>query len=329
VRAVLASLRAGLRSLGRNTGLVAVVFASNLGLALVLAVPLAFQLEQDLRNRGASSTMMYGFDFDWWSQWSERQTGAGAALAPDLLGSGFALRNLELLLQGYVPAGLFARAERLPLDASILGLGLLYLLAQAFLAGGILSAFRRPRGGFALRGFLHASGFYFGRMARLSLVALAGAGLVFALNVPLARLVDGLAREAVSGRTALALVLSRHAALLVTLLLVHMVVSHARVLVVREERLSVLLAALSSLVFCVRRFAAAFGQYLCVGLAALALVWIFGRLDASLSVVGYRSQLAALALMQGFVAARIALRLWLAASQLELQRAGAGTAEGR
>lgn len=328
--AMLASLRSGLRSLGLNWGLVVLVLVSNLAFALVVAAPLALRLEGDLRHRGASSSMMYGFDYDWWSAWSEKQQGPEASLAPDLLGTGFALKNLELLLTGWLPAGLFARGSgAAPVDPLVLGLGLAYLALQAFLTGGILAVFRRPHGGWTLRGLVHGCGFYFGRMARLSLVALAAAGAVFALNAPLARLVDGLAREAVSGRTALGLVLARHAALLVALLLVHMVVSHARVLVVREERLSVLLAALSSLAFCGRRFAAAFGQYLCVGTAALALLLLFGRLDASLSVVGYRSQLLALALMQAFVAARIALRLWLLASQLELQRGGAGPAEGR
>ena len=46
---------------------------------------------------------MYGFDYDWWAQWSERQEGPPSALSPDILGTGFAFRNLELLLKG-VPA---------------------------------------------------------------------------------------------------------------------------------------------------------------------------------------------------------------------------------
>ena len=56
-----------------------------------------------------------------------------------------------------------------------------------------------------------------------------------------------------------------------------------------------------------------------VGAAGAALLVLFGALDARLAVVGWRSQLVALALFQAFVAARIALRLGLLASQLELQ----------
>jgi hypothetical protein len=318
---MLTSLRDGCRSLGLNWGLVVLVLVTNLAFALVLAVPLAFQLEAELQNRGAASAMMYGFDYDWWSHWSERQQGPEKALAPDLLGTGFALKNLELLLQGWLPAGLFARGSaRLPIDASVLGLGLAYLVLQAFLTGGIVGVFRRPRGGWTVRGLVHGCGFYFGRMARLSLLGLAALWAVFALNAPFARFVDGLAREAVSERTALVLTLGRHALLLVVLLLVHMVVSHARVLVVREERLSAVLAVLSSLGFCARRFLPAFGQYLCLVGAAAALLALFAVLDSWLTVIGYRTQLVAIVLFQAFVAARIALRLALLASQLELQR---------
>lgn len=312
------ALRAGFRSVARNRGLVVLVLLANLALALVLAVPLSMQLEGDLANRGASSGMMYGFDYDWWAEWSERQAGPSSALSPDLLGTGFAFRNLELLVQGALPGSLFARGGRV-LDPTILGVGAVYLLLQVFLTGGLLGVFRSPRGGWTARGLVHGSGFYFGRILRVSLLALAAAGLVFALNAPFARRVDDLAREAVSGRTALALVLGRHALLLLALVFVHMVSSHAKVLVVREERLSAVLAFLSSLGFCARNLVAALGQYLVVGAAGVALLVLFGALDARLGVVGWRSQLVALALFQAFVAARIALRLGLLASQLELQ----------
>jgi hypothetical protein len=297
------------------------VLVTNLAFALLIAVPLAFQLEAELANRGASSAMMYGFDYDWWSQWSERQRGPESALGPDLLGTGFLLKNLELLLKGWLPAGLFARgSDRAPVDPLILGLGLGYLVLQAFLTGGIVSVFRRPRGGWTVRGLGHGCGFYFGRMLRLSLLALGVAGVVFALNAPFARWLDGLAREAVSGRTALVLTLGRHALLLGALLLVHMVFSHARVLIVREERLSAVLAVLSSLGLCGRRLLAAFGQYLAVAASGAVLIAVFAIADSWLTVIGYRSQLLALVLFEAFVAARIALRLWLVASQLELQR---------
>lgn len=318
---MLSALAAGFRALGRSWGLVALVLLANLGLALVLAGPLSLRLEADLANRGASGGMMYGFDYDWWAEWSERQQGPPSALAPDILGTGFAYRNLGLLLGGRLPAGLFARGGGASPDPTILGLGALYLLLQVFLTGGILGVFRAPRGGWTVRGLVHGSGFYFGRILRVSLLALAAAGVAFAANAAFARWVDGLAREAVSERTAMALTLGRHALLLLALVLVHMVSSYAKVLVACEERLSAALAFLSSLGFCARHFLAALGQYAAVLALGAALLLLFGALDGRLVVVGWRSQVAALLLFQLFVAARVALRLGLLASQVELWRA--------
>jgi hypothetical protein len=155
----------------------------------------------------------------------------------------------------------------------------------------------------------------------VSLLALAATGALFTLNAPFARWVDGLAREAVSERTAIAFTLGRHAVLLLALVLVQMVSSHAKVLVVREERLSAVLAFLSSLGFCARNFLSALGQYFVVGVLGIGLVALFGVLDGRLTVVGWRSQLVALVLFEAVVAARIALRLGLLASQVELQQA--------
>jgi hypothetical protein len=314
---VVRSLGAGFRSLSRNWGLVALVLAANAALALVLAVPLSVQLESDLAGSGASSTMMYGFDYDWWAEWSEAQGGPSSALTPGLLGAGFALRNLDLLLRGGLPAGLFARS-RSGVHPTILGLGALYLLLQVFLAGGVLGVFRAPRGRWTVRGLVHGAGFYFGRLLRVSLVALAAAGALFAANALAGRHVDRLAAEAVSGTTPVVVALGRHALLLLGLLLVHMVSSYAKVLVVCEERRSAGLAVLSSLGFCARNLLPALGQYAVVLAAALALLAGFAALDGSFAVAGWRTQLVAVLLFELFVGARVALRLGLLASQVEL-----------
>jgi hypothetical protein len=333
---VLKALRDGFGGVGRNWGLVLLVFGVNLGLALVLAAPLAFQLERDLAHNGASSSMMYGFDYDWWSRWSEDQEGFARSFRPDILGAGFAFRNVDLLLRGHLPARLFpvgdddeslresARPGPPGLDPLILGLGMLYLLAQTFLTGGLLGVFRAPREGWTFRGLVHGSGFYFGRLLRVSLFALGLVGIVFVVNAPFAHWVDEMAREAISEQTAITLTFGRHALLLLALIVVHMVASFARVIVVREERRSAVLALVSSLGFCVRNLLAVVGQYAVIVVLALLLLAVWSALDARQVVLGWRSQLVALALFQGLLLGRIALRLGLLASQLELHRTRGG-----
>lgn len=323
---MLYALREGFSRLGRNFGLVFVVLASNLALAALLAVPLAGRLEDDLESRGAASLNLYGFDTSWHDAWKHDQSGFARDFGPEIFGAGFAFRNLELLLQGQLPAGLFAGTEEGPkatVDAVILGLGLLYLLLQTFLAGGLIAVFRAERAAFTLRALLHGSGFYFGRLVRVALVALALAWLCFRLNAPFARFADLMAREAVSETTALAWGLGRHLLLLLVLLTLSLVSGYAKVIVVTEERSSALLAWVSALGFCLRRAPAVFGHALAVLLLGLLALVLWSRLDASSATTGYWTQLPAFVLMQGLLATRITLRLGLLAGQTALWRRGA------
>ena len=305
------------------------VFAVNLGLALVLAVPLASELEREFAHRGTSASMMYSFDYDWWSRWSEDQTGYTRSFAPDVFGTGFAFKNLGLLLAGGNQWPGQGGSTPLPpeppvLDPLIIAVAGLYLLTQIFLTGGLLGVFRAPQGGWTFRGLIHGSGFYFGRLLRVSLLAVGLVGIVFVVNAPFARWMDGLAREAVSEQTALAIGLGRHALLLAALTLVHMAASFARVIIVREERRSATLAFVSSLGFCARNLAATLGQYVVVLLFALLLLAAWAAADARLLVIGWKSQLLAFAGFQALLVVRITLRLGLLAAQLELHRARGG-----
>jgi hypothetical protein len=321
------AFREGFRRLGRSYGLVFVVLATNLGLAAILAVPLQARLTQDLKNREAGGNNLYGFDAAWWGAWSHRQSGFARDLGPEIFGAGFAFRNLELLLQGRLPLGLFRRPDGddapsggTRIDPLILGLGATYLLLQTFLAGGLLGVFRARSGAWTMRGLLHGAGFYFGRLFRVTVIGLLVAWVIFRLNAPFARWADHMARESVSETTALAWAFGRHLLLLLALLLAHVVSSYAKAIVVVEERASALLAWVSAVGFCLRRAPAVLGHYFAVALLTLFALWLWTRLDALFVTTGYKTQLLALLLMQSFVVARIALRLGLLAGQTALYR---------
>ena len=325
------ALSEGLARVRRSPGLVFLVLATNVFLAALLALPLHDRLSADLENREAAGSNLYGFDTAWFGVWHDGQAGAARDFGPEILGAGFAFRNLDLLLKGNLPAGLFASSgegenEAAPaasVDATVLGLGVVYLSLQTFLAGGLIGVFRAPQGGWSLRGLLHGSGFYFGRLLRVSLLALALAWLVFQLNAPFARWADHQAREAVSETTALAWSFGRHALLLLALLMVHVLSSYAKVIVVVEERSSALLAWVSSLGFCLRHAPRVLGHYFAVVFLGMAALWLFVAVDGLVPTTGYKTQVIALLLMQGFVLLRIALRLGLLAGQTALYRRSA------
>lgn len=322
---MLTALREGLFAVARNWGLAVLVLAVNVLMAAALAAPLAVQMEAELKNREAASTMMYGFDFGWWSEWHDRQRGFASTFSPEIFGAGFAFRNVELLLNGNLPGALFVRkhedGDAPPrLDPLLLALGLLYALVQVFLTGGVLGVLRAPQGGWTVRGLLHGSGFYFGRLLRLALVSLAVLWVLWRLYWPLADWADTRAREAVSESPAMVWTLGRHALLLLAILFVNMVTGYAKAMVVLEERASAILAWLSALSFCVRNIARTAGHYALMALAAVALLVLWQLADRAWTTTGYKTQLVTLALFEALVFGRIFLRLALLGGQLALYR---------
>ena len=321
---MLYALVEGWRLLRRSFGLAVLLLFVNLGTALVLAVPLARNLRADLRQKQAAQSMMYGFDYSWWSEWSDRQSGWTSSFGPEIFGVGFAFRNVDLLLKGALPANILARhptPEGAPLiDPVLLGLALVYVLVQTFLAGGILSTLRGAQGTWTVRGLLHGAGFYFGRFFRVALIALFAAWIVFRLNGPFARWVDAHARESVSESSAMAWLLGRHALLLLALFFVNLVSGYAKAIVVVEERASAILAFVSALSFCLRSFTRTLGHYLAVALLGVALLGLWRLLDGAYATTGYKTQLLTFAVFQLFVIARLALRVMLMGGQLALYR---------
>lgn len=314
----------GLRAVGRRPKLVALLLVVNLLSAALLAVPLVGVLEQGLKNTDAAANMLYGFDHAWWTAWHTGRSGWTVSFRPDIFGAGFAFKNLELLLRGSLPAAQFESLEDAqndyPVDPLILGLGVAYLLVQAFLQGGALGALRGQQGTTPLRGFLHGSGFYFGRILRIAAFALALDGLVFWFNAPFAVWVEQRARESVSETTALAWLFGRYLLLLLVLLLVHTLSGYAKVIVVLEERRSALLALLSAAAFCLRNLGKAFGHVLAVVLLGVLLVAAWSVLDGAVQITGYKTQLVGLGLSQALVFGLIGLRLSLYAGQIALYR---------
>jgi hypothetical protein len=317
----LRALGDGFRALARSWGLTVALLAVNLLTAAVLAVPLAGEIERALAKSESAHRMLYGFDYAWWSRWHETRAGSATAFAPDILGAGFAYKNVELLLRGYLPLGLFASGDGPALaDPVTLGLGAVYLVVQVFLAGGVLSVLRGAQGDWTARGLLHGSGFYFGRFTRITLIALALVGLVFAVNAPFTRWVEHRARESVSENAAMAWLLGRHALLLAALAFVHLVSSYARVITVVEERASAVMAVVSSFFFCLRHLLPAAAQVVVVGTVGLLLVALWSAFESAWATTGYRTQIVALLAAEAVMLGRIGLRLGLQGSQIALYR---------
>lgn len=186
-----------------------------------------------------------------------------------------------------------------------------FWLLEVFFTGGLLAVLRAPAGGWSLGACVRSGAFYFGRLLRVGLLALATAALVFGVLASLRFETDGLARQL---------------AWLAGLLVVHLLWSHAEVLVVSEDRRSAALALVSAAGFCWRNPLPAVGQYLLLGAAGLALLPLFAGVERHLAATGIHGQFQALLGIESLVLARLALRTALQAGQLELQQARRGGA---
>ena len=296
---ILDAARRGLRRAGALWGLVVFLLVVNLATAAVLAVPLAGTLRDDLANHAAADNMLAGFDYPWWSAWADAHP--ETTFGPDILGTGFAFKNVDLLLRGRLPAGLFALPDPdrtdesgSGVDPTVLALGAAYLVLQVFLSGGVIAALRAPQPEWTVRGLLHGSGFYFGRLLRLTLLMLLVDAVVFALYGPFARWADVQAREAVSERTAIVWMLGRHALLL--------------------------LALLSAAALCVGSFVRTFGHVLLMTVLAGAGLAAWSVLDRHWGTTGYKTQLVTFVLLEGLVFLRLLLRVATLGGQVTLAR---------
>jgi hypothetical protein len=330
---ILDAVRRGLQRARAVWGLVLFLLAVNLLTAAVLTVPLAQTLDADLAHHGSAASMLHGFDYPWWAAWADAHP--DTTFSPDILGAGFAFKNLDLLLRGSLPAGLFVLpdpehpGERAAgLDATVLALGVAYLLLQVLLGGGVIAALRAPQPEWTVRGLLHAGGFYSGRLLRLALLVLLVDGVLFRIYAPLALWADDRAREAVSERTAIVWLLGRHLLLLLALLAVSMVSSYARILVVLEERSSAILAFVSAAGLCVASFFKTFGHVLLMALVATAGLVLWTAIDRHWETTGYKTQIVTFVLLEAFVFFRIFVRVATLGGQVALaRRLGGGPAE--
>lgn len=133
------------------------------------------------------------------------------------------------------------------------GLGVLYLLVNIFLAGGIVAALAVERR-ISFRRFLNDSSRYFGRYFRLFILL----GIVMGLAVAgydawLSDLVDDLQKEATTGRDSFLWRCLFVGGLFIILTFTLMVFDYAKIRTVVERRRSVFLATLFALGFSLRR----------------------------------------------------------------------------
>jgi hypothetical protein len=158
----------------------------------------------------------------------------------------------------------------------IANVGLVAILVNAILAGGVLARFRDPglpQGPFA---FFRDVGRYAWRMVRLMIIGLICYWLVFlALNQGLTRLTRRWTENALDDRPVFWINLVVGLVTVVGLIFVNLVMDYARVNLVRKDETSAVAAFLSSLGFSLRRLWKALTVYAVPSLLGIGLLVVY------------------------------------------------------
>jgi len=218
-----------------------VLFAANMGLALVAGLPIYHGILHFTSHSLMSDKLATGFPVNWLTDFSFNSPGS---------------------LEHY---------------AQFIGfLGLIALPVNALLAGGVLARFHHPEGPFRLGTFFRDCGRYAWRMIWLMAIALLGYWAVFHfVHAGLGKRVDHATFYWMDDRTVFLARLGVGILLLLALAFVNMVIDFAQVRMVFNQGSGVLESFLASLGFSIGHLPRAVAVYAIPSLGGLALLGIY------------------------------------------------------
>ncbi len=236
-----AALRRGLRMAWHSRSVVWVLLSVNLAVAAISAFPIYRGIEAFTGHSLESERLASGFSPDWLTDFSFNRPGS---------------------LDRYA--------------WWILIFGLLSILVNAILAGGVLARFRTPEERYALGDFCRSTWRYAWRLVRLMFIGLIAYWLVFRfLNQWLGGVAGRWTHDWLNDRSVFFVKLVVILVVLAGLVLVNLTMDFARVRLVMEDGTSAVEAFLASLGFSLARLPRALMVYAVPSLAGLFLLVVY------------------------------------------------------
>jgi hypothetical protein len=278
--------------------------------SLIIALPLTAVMREILRDSFGTSLvqekMRQGFDLDWYGEFSSTASGIAGTFGPSIVGILPVLGNLERILDG----------EVLAVDRTVLSAGIFFLLAWAFLGGGIILRFSQAKGAPARREFFGACGVYFLRFVRLLVISLLIYWAVFRwVSRPLHSWVDRLTRDVTVELTAMMYTLAAYAIVGLLLAIGSLILDYAKIAMVVEGRGSALLAFIRGLRFFLAHPVQTLSLYAMILLAGVLLIGAYAIVAPGPGQSGDAALILTFLVSQAYVLARIFLKLWFLAGQ--------------
>jgi len=288
-------------------GLVLWLWMVSFALALPAAWMMADTLEESIGASLVDEKMTQSFDVGWFGEFKAAARGLETTFSPTIVGAGAFYNNLEMWLEG----GLF---DAFP---GLVGLGLLFAAVWALFMGGILDRFSEP-GRFGLSRFFSSGGRFFFRYLRLAVFAGLLYYLVYRFSGWLFSRIEEATIDVTVERTVLIYTVLAAGLVVILLGFVNMVFDYAKIVTYKEDRRSVILAAVKAFGFVLTHPVKTVGLYFGLGAVGVVMLAIYAWIAPGANQSTFTGVVFAFCVGQAFLISKLMLRLTFYASQMEL-----------
>jgi hypothetical protein len=234
---VVRALFFGLMIVVRRPSLVVLVWLVSMSFALVGGVAIESELREAMGHSRLLDGMRGAVDLGLMEELVAESDGLISTIQPVRLSSAAVFDNFERWISGD-----WASDHR-----GLVAWGILFVLAWVFLQGGVVEHLIERRRQLQLKVFFAASGEYFGRFLRLSILTGAGYYCVYRIGKRLFPWIERMAVDVTEERLEMTSYLAGALTVMVLLSLVHLVSDYAKIALVMHRRRSSSLAAVSAL----------------------------------------------------------------------------------
>jgi hypothetical protein len=298
--------RDGIRRVVSAPSLLVAVWALTTAISLPLTLSIRRDIVGSLGRSLAADSASRGMNYDWMQEFAAQATGIATTFRPTIVGFSAVLDNIS------------AYVDNVQRPSAVAAASAVYVLAWIFLSGGIISRYARDRAA-AVPGFFSACRTFFLRFLRLAVITAVVYGLLFGALHPwlfttlYPRLTAGVQLE----RDAFAIRAGLYLVFVLTLAAANIVFDYAKVRAVIEDRRSMVFAVLASCRFIRNNPAGAIGVYLLDVVLFAAALGAYALLAPPGGGIGVMTW-AAFVIGQGYIAARLCVRLIFWASETTL-----------
>ncbi|MFQ5792405.1 MAG: hypothetical protein ACE5JI_18200 [Acidobacteriota bacterium] len=291
-----------------SPGLVFWLWLANFAVALPVGLVMASSIRSSVGESLVDGKLRSGFDMGWYGEFREKAKGLETTFTPTVLGAGAFYSNLESWLTGDLFKGF----------SGLIGLGVSYALLWALFVGGVLDRYTGAPGRFSLSRFFSSGGKFFFRFVRLAILSGVLYFLIYRFSSWLFRTIEQATRDVTVERTVFFYTLLGAALVVLALTFVNMSFDYAKIATFKEERKSMLVAALRGFRFVLSHPGKTFGLYYSLGAVGVALLLVYGWMAPGAGQSNWFTVALAFLAGQIFLVAKLMLRLVFYAGQLVL-----------